>query len=463
MESKVQRQWINLVDLQLDTQNYRFERVNSQREAIVRMIDDQGDKLANLAEDICLRGLNPSDTIIVCQHSESIDGYIVLEGNRRITALKLLNTPSIIGDENDSLRRKFVKLNEKYSREIPKRVECVIVPDRKTADLWIYRKHGGQQDGIGTVTWNAQQIQRYKAKSTGKTSPVMKIISLLDQHVDEAYKKKIRELNITNFDRLISDPYVRQILGLNIRRGKMYTFLSIDNLVANFRTLIDALLRPDFKVKKIYHKSDRKEYIDSISDHLKHPDLSHDVERLIAGDSDKNQNTPSADGRPTPKATVPKDPRNRTTLIPKDYIIDISNIKLACIFRELQQLSVKKFTYSCSVMLRVLIEGTLDCFINAFMSNSIDGVCSEFSHLDLNGKVNRVKQKLQSMKLIDEKMAKGIKSELQDKKSPLSVETLHAYVHNTEFNPKPENLLIGWDNIQFFFDIVWKTIKNNSK
>ena len=66
----VKTEKIKLTDLHLNTENYRFDPVASQKEAIDKMVDEQSDKLFNLAEHIIKNGLNPNDKIqvIVSNH-----------------------------------------------------------------------------------------------------------------------------------------------------------------------------------------------------------------------------------------------------------------------------------------------------------------------------------------------------------------------------------------------------------
>lgn len=75
------------------------------------MVEDQEDKLYSLVDDIVTNGLSPVDLIIVTP-SEDNSKYTVLEGNRRITSLKLLNNPTLIDDKYASLRKKFQKLQK---------------------------------------------------------------------------------------------------------------------------------------------------------------------------------------------------------------------------------------------------------------------------------------------------------------------------------------------------------------
>ena len=106
---------IKLTSLFVNTENYRFEPLSSQKEAIDKMIEDQGDKLYSLVDDIVTNGLSPVDLIIVTPNEDS-NKYVVLEGNRRITSLKLLNNPTLIDDKYSPLRKKFQKLqNQSFS------------------------------------------------------------------------------------------------------------------------------------------------------------------------------------------------------------------------------------------------------------------------------------------------------------------------------------------------------------
>lgn len=108
---------IKLTSLFVNTENYRFEPLSSQKEAIDKMIEDQGDKLYSLVDDIVTNGLSPVDLIIVTPNEDS-NKYVVLEGNRRITSLKLLNNPTLIDDKYSPLRKKFQKLQKMYLQPI---------------------------------------------------------------------------------------------------------------------------------------------------------------------------------------------------------------------------------------------------------------------------------------------------------------------------------------------------------
>src|SRR5271154_5408567 len=85
-----------LRELRLDELNFRTGPVPGQRGAILAIIDEQKRKLANLARDILEMGaVSPGEPIWVTRDLENAGKYIVLEGNRRVCALMLLDTPTL--------------------------------------------------------------------------------------------------------------------------------------------------------------------------------------------------------------------------------------------------------------------------------------------------------------------------------------------------------------------------------
>jgi hypothetical protein len=46
----------------------------------------------------------------------------------------------------------------------------------------------------------------------------------------------------------------------------------------------------------------------------------------------------------------------------------------------------------------------------------------------------------------------GVRTLISNREHVLSVDTLHAYVHNKDYNPTPADLKTNWDNIQLFIE-----------
>ena len=361
---------IKLTSLFVNTENYRFEPLSSQKEAIDKMIEDQGDKLYSLVDDIVTNGLSPVDLIIVTPNEDS-NKYVVLEGNRRITSLKLLNNPTLIDDKYSPLRKKFQKLQKEKPNAISelKNIACAVFETPTEADIWIKRKHSGELNGIGTVTWNAQQKQRFEEKTEGKSSIPLQIITLLksQEEVSDTIKDSLSKLNITNLQRLMSDPYVREHLGLEINNGILVSKVKVSEVIKGLLKVVTDILNPEFKVSDIYNREKRKQYIDNF-DKSQKPDLSNEAsEQWSVQDIENNKEQASRNSEKQEiKGDKNRKTRNRGALVPKSLNLHISNPKINKIFEELKHVQVKTCPNASSVLLRVFLELSVDAYLEKF-------------------------------------------------------------------------------------------------
>ena len=110
-----------LSELRLDQQNYRIGPVGTQRDALKEIIEDQKSKLANLAEDILAVGLSPGEQIWVTRDLNTKGSYVVLEGNRRVAALKLLETPALA--DGTEVEKAFHSLAKTYAENQSERLK----------------------------------------------------------------------------------------------------------------------------------------------------------------------------------------------------------------------------------------------------------------------------------------------------------------------------------------------------
>ncbi len=88
---------LKIDSLELDLENPRIVLAVDQRDAMQKILKEQKVRLINLAESIAARGLSPMDRFLVLR-SAKVGRFVVVEGNRRLLALKLLKNPSLIED-----------------------------------------------------------------------------------------------------------------------------------------------------------------------------------------------------------------------------------------------------------------------------------------------------------------------------------------------------------------------------
>lgn len=210
---------IKVAEINLDQENPRFPPVNSQREAIDAMLADQDEKLVKLALDIYQNGLNPSVRLILFKEGKHlVDG----DGNRRLTALKILETPSL-ADSFPKVRKKIDAILKRPG-EVPTEVECVIFNDRNAARHWILVNHDGEQEGRGLIKWDAEQKDRFERKP----SIGLEALDLLT-HKGLISMHDKSEVNKTTLDRLLNYKKVKADLSIT-KKDDHFTFGNLDHL-----------------------------------------------------------------------------------------------------------------------------------------------------------------------------------------------------------------------------------------
>src|SRR3954464_8232342 len=99
-----------IASLLLDTQNPRIPpgvKELSQRELIAELVAH--DDAYELARDIALNGFDPVESLIGVEENRHI---IIVEGNRRLAALKLLANPALAPDSHAARVKKLASEEE---------------------------------------------------------------------------------------------------------------------------------------------------------------------------------------------------------------------------------------------------------------------------------------------------------------------------------------------------------------
>jgi len=222
-------QKINISDILLDQKNPRFEQVSNQREAIKAMIVDQGDKIVALAKDIYMNGLDPSKRMIVFkENGQLVDG----DGNRRLTAIKILETPSL-AESSSTIKKKIdVHLNN-FKGSVPTEIDCVVFQDRDAASHWIEINHAGEQEGRGQIPWDSEQKERF----LGEVSIGVAAMNLLIKEMKLTYENKCK-ISKTTADRVLGFKSIKTALSIS-SNGSHFIFGDVDRLSALLNALID--------------------------------------------------------------------------------------------------------------------------------------------------------------------------------------------------------------------------------
>src|SRR6266576_6128895 len=133
-------------DLLIDEENPRISQPNSgQHRALEALAEHLGTKLVTLAADIVQNGLDPSNMPIVMPVVGPPVRHVVLEGNRRLAALRALENPDSVSDAiTGHPLKKLRRLGRQYQQNAVETIDCVVVNTRDEARHWIELRHTGQ-------------------------------------------------------------------------------------------------------------------------------------------------------------------------------------------------------------------------------------------------------------------------------------------------------------------------------
>ena len=477
---------INISLLDLDTQNPRFLMLyndshtqddiinyllkNENALEIVRSIYDNKD----FFEDS------------FCYVLEQNGRYIVKEGNRRIAALKALAEPL-----------KYLA-DLKFEPFFVNSVNCLIYNDVKALNEKIFNRH----TQIEVKSWSrlaqGAAIQEYLNKG-GKLSDlkyikdyknVYRLFKLWEatNQIDSEHSNKFKFLLIEGKRAAIIERFFGRE-DLLIKMGFSFNKnLSINISDMNvFTNSIDAFIKWLNPLNTItahhINKNTIQGYFDEVfsqngyvspqtnlfdsaeinkspvkteEDNIIEKSLEND--KSFKNDELKNSNKISDNYTERNSSGVRikenKSLLDRTTLFPTNFKLKIPKSRINDIYLEMKDLSDNNQKESFAIMTRIFLEFTVDDYGDKNIPTYKDKR-ENSNNFKLRARIICVAENMHSNDLLSDKELNAIKTTIDNEKSPVKIEALNQYVHNSKFSPDESSLKVFWDNIRPVFERIW--------
>lgn len=442
---------LDLDELLLDLENPRISKAGSQREAIQKIIEDQDVKLVVLAESIVSDGLNPMDRWLVTKSAAERGKYVVLEGNRRLATLRLLHNPAMMADleVRAPVKKRLEELAKSFNWKNIEPIACFEIDDRADAATWLHQRHSGENKGSGIVNWGGVATARFRGRD-----PALQALDFVTTHgsLSDDEKTLIEDwFPISTLDRLLSTPAVRAKIGVEISESKLKSGLPPAEVIKPLRRMVLDLVTETINVTQIKSKEQMLAYVNKFGKDL--PNLAKKTSATQPVDEIAERDFKSSPPKPKPK---PKPlPVVRKHLIPRECYLTVSNAKIAEITKELRTLPLSEYPHSVSVLFRVFFEQSVDHYLT---TKKIPLEVKTKGGDKLKSLRDKVGEALAEMVKagVPKKNLDGVSKGIDDKRSPLFLETLHNYVHNRFYSPQERELRVAWDNSQLFFEQIWQ-------
>ncbi len=423
---------LSVGSLLLDTLNPRNPPVDAQDEAFDALIAEQGSKLVALMKDIATRGMSPTDRLLVVQDGRR---YVVVEGNRRVAALKILDNPDLAA--GTPIARQARRLSDGRAVRVSK-VDCAIAADREEARPWIRLRHDGESEGAGTVRWGGRQRARFGSDATSQSSvgnAFLDAIELGYPDDDEVLglARQVGSERLTTLGRLVQGPAFRKHAGFVVEGGEVKFHYGVREM----RSLVLRLLgdlATTYGVTQLKSADQRKEYVSSL------PTLdpaTRTDEALPLADAPADEEAPAPQPKPKPK------PRTRPEKLFKDLTLDQLGNRIPGLLDELQRMKVEDFPNAANVLVRVLLDISIDQAIKQHgwnITGSLQQRLRKVLHkVDPSGTDNRFQ---------------AVRAGLQDGTSLYAVKALHSYVHNPHVHAGPAEARTSAANLAPFLEAL---------
>jgi len=453
--------------LLLDSKNPRLGRetqARAPRDIIQYLFEN--DKAMDVAASIATRGFFPNEPLLAIKEN---DRYVVIEGNRRLAALKALLEPGLLEGPKqrqvERLSRKFLDLS------VIATVPVIIAPDRRSTD----RQVAGRHVGTSVLPWEGENRASFildKLEEGYDNDALRDELGFSLSDIQEARQTRA----IADMARSLDLPEEVKA-KLDSPRAKVFTTLERVFNSSVGRDLLHVEKDHDHGLKG---KTSKQEFLKGFTKLVSDVALNHQSSRTLNTNTDIEKYFKGLDPQHRPQAKrgtfVPSDlitgksvasapakaatssakrtkPETKTVL-PKDLHVRVRNDRLIDIRRELTILKRDAFPNAGAVLLRVFFELAATSYLErtGIMKRIVEKIGAQtrvtMRHL-VPALVEVAKARLTASEA--NKVEKALR---YDQAAPFTLSDMHSFVHQTADLPGARDIWQFWLRTEPLFRLI---------
>lgn len=415
---------IRINQLLVNPANDRHGELRDEATAIDELFRMHEPRMRALTHDIAVAG-RVFDPPLVMLHDEM---YVVFDGNRRVTCMKLLVNPPMA--PNDDLREFFRLERENFVGHPPRRIQCQVEVDREAIDEILFRRHTGTQGGVGQIGWD-DRAKRNFVERTGRGAPV-NIGAAIENELRDAELLPDTRIPWSTLTRLLSSEHFRGRLGISTT-GRQFRYThQRDAVLPALQRITTDLAEGHLTLGHLWNNEGKRRYLDELEADGILPTERNRLEQPEEGESLRSSSP--RQGRP-PR----RQPASRT-VIPVGTETPqwtANQQRVSKIWEELARLPVRTYPNACAALLRMLLELSVEGYIE-------EHELSERS--DLSRRVGLVARSLRERDLLDERYLQEIERIRRDDEL-ISVASMQRLLHSPDFAPMEQEFRAYWSRL----------------
>lgn len=446
------RKTIKITNLFLDPENIRLQVARKTQDSLINDLFINENAM-QILESIAINGFFPDEPPVAVEEDDKI---IVIDGNRRVSALKVLNRPILV----PSKEKKIKGMLKDISSDI-KEIEVIIAPERESIRHFLASKHTQNTKRpwrpLRQAYFYKAELQRGKTINELKTEypsvDIPKFIKLLNMHkIAKSYKyeagnieKKVhndRLFPASTIERLYSDKQVRDFLGFDFtKNGEVKIRISKKEFDKGYKKIIADVIEKTVDSRALNNETNRKTYLDSFQ--------KADIPKKKKG----SKVTTSKDFKELTLQTT----TIRNKLAPKDIKFSLQAPGVKRMLVELQGIVYKTYPNATHDLLRSFLE----CSLKAYFYQTRKTIPKKGKYVFLHNVLNEFKKEM------DQKGNNELSQVTQriisnEKMSGYTAESLNATNHNPSVFAIPSEVEDAWDSMEKIFRyILHEGLSNN--
>ncbi|OTG78850.1 hypothetical protein B9T23_01920 [Acinetobacter terrae] len=199
-------------DLLLDEENYRFGLAKNQKDCIELIYKNSPENFENLLNDIIANNIGDYPLVFINSKNQNI----VLDGNRRVSILKIINNPELAPSKK--IADILATLDKNKLPFDLNQIGCFVSSDKQEILKTVYERHAAGK-GISRIQWSAFATAKFRYDAEIDDNDWRAIAILLhiisfDENADTLIKKPNFSFEV--FRRMIRHAYLNGYLHFEI-------------------------------------------------------------------------------------------------------------------------------------------------------------------------------------------------------------------------------------------------------